>query len=439
MAVYSSLRKIDFVAQAPDGRRHLVQTDHRSPAEIDEEPELSTLFALARILVPQRSEHADAGGNSGGDAHAAVVRYVALGGVHPVIARVVASTGAELEVDRDAIDLSDIATSAPADLADDAFAGLGRRVLERHGLTATEEGLATFEKRIDGVPTEEEDEIGYWTAVAELAAVTGEVIRQTIGGRWIDDAHAYADIPFLFRAGDEDLSVNAVGKAVKFFAHGETESPRHLLRALEDRGSPAGPLLVGLKPSSWGARDEMVCEPMVDLRHHMGADMPIIVYGNDHPNTFAMFKRGDSIRDLGTMRTEALANLASIEIEVEKVELETLTFWIGHGNYFAAEKVLDVAFMQRMHAQIGELLAVAVPEKGRLFIANAVADIQQVAGFLALARGVFDRNEGGRQLSPTVFLVSEGVIVGVAQPEGAVENGDVDPLSGKKKNKRLLN
>jgi hypothetical protein len=436
--VYSSLRKIDFVAQAPDGRRHLVQTDHRSPAEIEEEPELSTLFALARILLPQRSLHAR------GDAEgAAVVRYVALGGVHPVIACVVASTGAELEVDgagSGGVDLAHVATSAPADLADVAFAGLGRRVLERHGLTATEEGLASLERRIGshgGAPTE--DEVGYWTMVAELAAVTGEVIRATIGGRWIDDEHAYADIPFLFRAGDEGLSVNAVGKAVKFLAHGDSESPRHLLRALEDRATPAGPLLVGLKPSSWGAKDEMVCEPMVDLGHATGADVPLIVYGHDHPNTFAMFKRGDSMRDLSAMRTEALANLVSVEIEVEKVVLEALTFWIGHGNYFAAEKVLDVPFMQQMHAHIGELLAVAVPEKGRLFMANAVADADEIAGFLALARGVFERNEGGRQLSPTVFLVSEGKIVGVAQPQGSTTVEEVDPLSGKKKSKRLLN
>jgi hypothetical protein len=378
-----------------------------------------------------------------------VVRYVALGGVHPVIERVVASTGAELEVDARGLDLAHVATSAPADLADEAFAGLGRRVLERHGLTATEEGLAAFERRIGSggdAPTEEEDEIGYWTTVAELAAVTGEVIRASVGGRWIDDEHAYADIPFLFRAGDQlsggGLSVNAVGKAVKFLAHGDSESPRHLLRALEDRGTPAGPLLVGLKPSSWGAKDEMVCEPMVDLGHATGADVPLIVYGHDHPNTFAMFKRGEDMRDLETMRAEAIANLAGVEIEVEKVALDALTFWIGHGSYFAAEKLLDVAFMQSMHAHIGELLAVAVPEKGRLFMTNAVAEAERIASFLALARGVFERNEGGRQLSPTVFLVSEGKIVGVAQPQASMQvedGGEIDPLSGKKKNKRLLN
>ncbi len=429
--MYSSLRKIDFVAQAPDGRRLLVQTDHRSPAEIDEEPELSTLFALARILVPQRSDAARDGNG------VAVVRYVALGGMHPVIARVVASTHAELEVDRATVDLASVAVSDPADLADEAFAGLGRRVLARHGLAPTEEGLATFERRIDGAPTEDDDEIGYWTTVAELAAVAGEVIRATVGGRWVADGHAYADIPFLFRAGDEDLNVNAVGKAVKFLAHGDAESPRHLLRALEDRGTPAGPLLIGLKPSSWGAADEMVCEPMADLAR-AGADVPLIVYGHDHPNTFAMFKRGDEPRDMAALRAEALKNLAAIDIEVEKVELESLTFWLGHGNYFAAEKILDVQFMQRMHGIIGELIAAAVPEKGRLFMTNAAVDPQAIAGFVAIARGVYQKNEGGRQLSPTVFLVSQGQIVGVAHTEDP-DSSKVDPLSGKPAGKRLLN
>ena len=102
--VYSSLRKIDIVSEAPDGTRLLLQTDHRSPDEIDAEPELSMLFALARILGPQRSQHGTG----------SVVRYVALGGLHPAIARVVASTGAEAEVDRAVVDLSAQPRAAPA-------------------------------------------------------------------------------------------------------------------------------------------------------------------------------------------------------------------------------------------------------------------------------------------------------------------------------------
>ena len=69
-----------------------------------------------------------------------------------------------------------------------------------------------------------------------------------------------------------------------------------------------------------------------------------------------------------------------------------------------------------MHASIGELLAAAVPEKGRLFLTNAVAKPETIAAFVAIASGVYQKNEAGRQLSPTVFLVSDGNIVGVAQP-----------------------
>jgi len=47
-AVYSSLQKIDIATdQAPP---HYYQTDHRSREEIDAQPEISVLFALARIL-----------------------------------------------------------------------------------------------------------------------------------------------------------------------------------------------------------------------------------------------------------------------------------------------------------------------------------------------------------------------------------------------------
>jgi hypothetical protein len=228
---------------------------------------------------------------------------------------------------------------------------------------------------------------------------------------------------------------NVIDKVQRFLAHGELQSPRHLLRALEDTGTE-GPVLFTLKPAAWASDNEMVCEPLAELGT-TGADTPFLVYGRDHPNTFAMFKRGETPRDLDELRREALANLANIEVELEKVELERLTFWVVHGNYFAGEKLLDVAFMTRMHAEIGELLAVSLPEKGRLFITNAVADPEAIGGFMSLARGVYERNEGGRRLSPTVFLVSEAKIVGVAQASEttAPERGEAGQDRGKLKKK----
>ena len=39
---------------------------------------------------------------------------------------------------------------------------------------------------------------------------------------------------------------------------------------------------------------------------------------------------------------------------------------------------------------------------------------EHTIGFMAIAQGAYDQNEGGRQLSPTVFLVMDGVVSGVA-------------------------
>jgi hypothetical protein len=50
--MYSSLDKIDILAEI-DGRKLVVQTDHRTAQEIEDEPELSVLFAMTRVLNAQ--------------------------------------------------------------------------------------------------------------------------------------------------------------------------------------------------------------------------------------------------------------------------------------------------------------------------------------------------------------------------------------------------
>ena len=43
--MYSSLDSVDLVYTAPDGRTRWLQTDHRRPAQIEAEPELSLIYA----------------------------------------------------------------------------------------------------------------------------------------------------------------------------------------------------------------------------------------------------------------------------------------------------------------------------------------------------------------------------------------------------------
>lgn len=53
--MFSSLDRADIQLEAgPDGQQRFVQTDHRRAAEIEQEPELSIIFALVRIMNPKR-------------------------------------------------------------------------------------------------------------------------------------------------------------------------------------------------------------------------------------------------------------------------------------------------------------------------------------------------------------------------------------------------
>ena len=49
--MFSSLDRIDLVTQDPrTGKKAFHQTDHRSTVEVQQEAEVSTLFALTRVL-----------------------------------------------------------------------------------------------------------------------------------------------------------------------------------------------------------------------------------------------------------------------------------------------------------------------------------------------------------------------------------------------------
>jgi hypothetical protein len=227
--MYSSLEKIDIVTRGKDGREILVQTDHRGADEVGGDQDVSVLFALTRILQPQMSKPG------------ALVRYVAVGPLHPVLAKVIAACGAEAESELQPVDLSKVARVAPDDLADQAFASLGKQVLARHGLPATEAGLVALEKKIEPESKDVDEEEGeglipYWTQVAEIAAAAGEVMRAKHGGRWVAAPHGgYATIPFMFQTQGDNGLTNVVGKTEKFLAHGEGQAPHHLFRAVEDR------------------------------------------------------------------------------------------------------------------------------------------------------------------------------------------------------------
>lgn len=410
--MYSSLHKIDLVAAASKGEPMLlVQTDHRPPAEVGADQGLSMIFALTRMLMPRSGDYATA-----------TVRYACIGEAHPLLESAAAACAAELESAGQRRDLSAVPRQPPEDLADAAFASVGRRVLGERKLAVDEAGLTELVAEMASPPTRDDDEVAYYTAMIELAAATGEVVRARFGGRWVRDTEQYSAVPFIFLLGaGGDHRVNVAGKVENFFRHGEFHSPVLLLRVAEDSDLDGGPLLFSLKPSGWEAAATQVTEPIATGLDVTGADVPLMVYGHDRPNTFAMLgKTTPDLPPLATLRAQALHNLAAIEVEIEPLDDGASPIRIVHGSYFAAEKILDAAFLRGLHAELASsMLAVAVPAKERLLVTAAIVDVEAMQTFFALARSIYDADEDGRQLSPTVFLVSDGAIVGVATPSDA--------------------
>ena len=93
----------------------------------------------------------------------------------------------EREGARQARDLTAVARQDPADLADAAFATMGRRVMAERGLAVDEGGLTELVEAMARPPALDDDELGHYTALVELAAATGEVLRARFGGRWVRD------------------------------------------------------------------------------------------------------------------------------------------------------------------------------------------------------------------------------------------------------------
>jgi hypothetical protein len=122
--MYTSLHKADIVSEGPGGPiAH--QTDHRSEEEIAAEPELSTLFAIARVLVPRN--HLAVDGKP-----IAAVHYVPLGGAPAFLVEALGAVGAKLERTPGQAEALPGGGDAGA-IADRAFGGLARRVCERIG------------------------------------------------------------------------------------------------------------------------------------------------------------------------------------------------------------------------------------------------------------------------------------------------------------------
>ncbi|OJH37650.1 hypothetical protein [Cystobacter ferrugineus] len=411
--MYSSLDSIDIVTQNEEtGRKGFLQTDHRSAAEIQQERELSTLFALTRMLNARQAIESEGGPVD--------VLYVCSEPPPDFLRSVVTSAGGRVQINDEPVSVYEGPIGTPEDLAEDAFRRLAYRVAHEREASLDEGLLSALQEEYAQQPGAEEDEPGYWTRVVELAAVTGELLRARHGGRWAA-AQDMATMPFAFRLGGEGASpaiVNVVGKAERFLTNGERDSLVLLLRMAEDQSllaaSEPRPVLFTLKPSDWSVRDRVLCRPLFDAQTR--ADVPLLAYGEDLPNSFSLFKRGGS-RDgeLDALHAQALENLKAVSVEIDEHGEGPQRVLAVSGHFFAAEKVLDVPFMRAMHERLGsQVLLAAVPRKGLLLLTSALVEPPFTAEFLGLCEEQY-ANQDSAPISPTPLVIQDGEIRGFVQ------------------------
>lgn len=408
--MYSSLDRIDLVTQDPrTGKKSFHQTDHRPTVEVQQEVEVSTLFALTRVLNARQMGEREGGVR---------VLYVSFERPPDFLQRVVTAAGGRLMVNDDDLIYEGV-LGTPEELADEAFRKLARRVLRERDLPVEESSLVALERDYLGAPGPEEDEIGHWTRVVALAAVAGELLRIRCGGRWIE-VQGMATLPFIFHlapGGESSPRINAVGRAERFLKNGERDSLVHLLRMAEDhmnRKEQPKRVLLTLKPPDWAGRDKTVCRPVLE-GEKTAAEVPLMAYGEDMPNSFAIFvKDGTRELEVESLHAQAVETLKEVEVEVQEIDETEGKLFVVSGSYFAAEKLLDGEFLRGMHERLKTPLLVAgVPRKGLLFIGD-VRSPQLMNGLMAILAAEHGKN-ASEPISTTPLIISDGKVCGVVR------------------------
>jgi hypothetical protein len=428
--MYCSLDKIDLAAQI-DGRPVAIQTDHRARAEIEREPELSVLFALARVLNAR--DHMAGEGEP-----AAAIHYMVSEDPPDLLREALTSAGAVLEWSDDRREL----LGAPSEeamntLADRMFASLARRTATRVGTRDLGMALRMLEDQTWTAPPERDDERAYWERVLELASLAGELLRakHPDAGRWVHTDRAMVPFGFQVSTGDSATVMFPTNRAQRLVEDGRDESLFKLLLAAEEAlASPPdltkGRLMPSLRARNSVEVDDAIWRPLV-TDDRARPDLPIVVCGVDGENTFGMMRKEALATSPDDPMVRALANLADESVETEELHADGMVILVVSGGFYAAEKLLDESFMRSLHDELGAyMLAAATPARGLLLVTDA-GESTHLARFAEIARLRFE-DSGGRAISPAVMLVTDGKVTGCTgeeRPDTGQLRAETEPSS----------
>jgi hypothetical protein len=403
--VFCALDKIDLAATVK-GSEVAVQTDHRSAEEIEREPELSVLFAMARsINARQESE---------------TVHYVVA---NPPLFLVEALEAVGAAISEKATQIT--ARDAPppdearaGELADRAFRGLAQRVAGQVGTRDLAMALRMLEDQTVAAPPTRDEPLAYWRRVLELAALTGELLRGKLKhGRWIQTDRALVPFGFeLAHAATGSTTLFPTNRAQRVIEDGRDESLFKLVVAAEetllqppDASAPNTRLMPSLRDSRTVELDQIVWAPLV--QDSASVELPVLVCGIDGESTFGILRQEAMQRTVEQALEEALTNLVAEEIELGELRVHDLAIIAVAGSFYASEKVVDRSLMRQLHDHLGatQLLA-AAPARGALYVTSG-DEPGATARFAAFVHARFEVS-GNRAISPVVWMLEDGRITG---------------------------
>lgn len=185
------------------------------------------------------------------------------------------------------------------------------------------------------------------------------------------------------------------------------------------------PLLPVIRPHDWGMLHE--CAHRSLLRSRRGIGLPYVAIGRDTGDGLDLLL-SDAPTQLGMsfaeVETFAIENLHLREAEWEVIHTNEGTgrpvlLGFEQDGIFSASRILDVAFLSQAQTRVGsKLLLVAVPHCRAIYVADAspMSDRAVHRAFSTWNQRHYDRASGVDALSPQIFLVRSGEIIGTYEP-----------------------
>ena len=392
-SVFADLDRVDVIYTDEDGNKIGAQTDHRSRADIEADAPRTLVFALSRVLSPRNA-----------DLDLTGMEYVFREEPPPSLRRALEAADCRVRIDKALMPRDQQPDDELVDrLAGEALEEIGRAMLARHDQPISRDGLEALEAELvperegfDDWPAERR-----YTALLELGAAAGVVIRATNEGEWVRDHHFGFVFPFTLET--QKARSNLFGRALRYYEESPYDGPSILLSSVGE-GPQDGLILPVLRRAGVGDRVDvpLFSRPLLKTDDE---DVPHIYLVQDRPSSVAYLPHA-SIEDFDALLEASSTNLSKLTLTPERIEGD-LPMYVLDGHFFAASKILDRRFLLGLAESLDcEMLLVAVPGQQLAVIAPMTGEEALIAGFVQLVQNAYEDVTDSLRLSPHVFVAT---------------------------------